>query len=162
MAHSFTLVPAAYVYLVRNGSSTLEVLLQLRQNTGFMDGYWACGIAGHVEQGESVVGTAMREATEELGIHLTPEALTPLTSMHRTDGTDAPIEQRVDWFFTCSSWQGEPSIAEPRKAAAIQWFALDELPAKVPPHERRVLDGLAAKNLPAIVTYGWDAGDDGA
>ena len=53
-AHSFTLVPAAYVYLLRPApdsprdrdravSASAQVLLQLRRNTGYMDGHWACG-----------------------------------------------------------------------------------------------------------------------
>ena len=65
-AHSFTLVPAAYVYLLRPdpgsmsgkagaASSATQVLLQLRRNTGYMDGHWACGASGHVEAAESVL-----------------------------------------------------------------------------------------------------------
>ena len=38
----YSLIPASYVYLLRDGA----VLLQLRQNTGYMDGYWAAGAAG--------------------------------------------------------------------------------------------------------------------
>ena len=71
-AHSFTLVPAAYVYLLRpdpgavgedaaSASSGTQVLLQLRRNTGYMDGHWACGASGHVEAAESVLETAVRE-----------------------------------------------------------------------------------------------------
>ena len=37
----FVVVPASYVYLMRNGAAGTEVLLQLRQNTGYMDGRWA-------------------------------------------------------------------------------------------------------------------------
>ena len=64
----FRVVPAAYVLLLRPaGSGPDEVLLQLRQHTGFMDGHWACAAAGHVEAGESVLAAAVREAAEELG-----------------------------------------------------------------------------------------------
>ena len=44
MHSGFSVVPAAFVLLLRDG----KVLLQLRQNTGFMDGHWACAAAGHV------------------------------------------------------------------------------------------------------------------
>lgn len=37
MSNRFQLVPAAYL-IMRRGD---RVLLQLRQNTGYMDGYWA-------------------------------------------------------------------------------------------------------------------------
>jgi len=149
----FSVVPASYVYLLRGE----EVLLQLRRNTGYMDGMWAAGAAGHVELGETAAATAMREAREELGIGIRAADLTPLTVMQRTDGTAAPIEQRVDWYFAVSSWEGEPVVREPRKCAAIQWFRLSELPERVPGHERIVLEGLAAGGLETFTSHGFAA-----
>ena len=147
----FQVVPAAYV-LLRRGD---EVLLQLRQNTGYRDGYWAAGAAGHVEAGESVVEAARREAREELGVE--PHVLRPLTTLHRTDGSDDPVEQRVDFFFECREWDGEPTALEPHKVAELRWFALDALPEDTVPHERVVLDGLCAGDLPGIAAVGFDA-----
>lgn len=160
MVHSFTLVPAAYVILERGSGPGTEVLLQLRQGTGYMDGHWACGIAGHVEAGESVVGTAVREAREELGITIAPGDLEPLTGMHRTNGGTDPIEQRVDWFFACRRWSGQARIMEPDKDAGLAWFALDHLPDPVPPHELMVLEALRAGHVPAVMTFGWAPGED--
>lgn len=160
MVHSFTLVPAAYVLLLRGSGSTREVLLQLRRHTGYMDGHWAAGIAGHVEVGESVVGAAVREAREELGVGISPADLLPLTGMHRTNGGTDPLEQRVDWFFSCRRWEGEPRVMEPDKDAGLRWFALDDLPRLVPPHERKVLDALAAGSVPAVMTFGWEPGEE--
>ena len=37
----FVVVPAAYVFLLRDGVGGPEVLLQLRQGTGYMDDHWA-------------------------------------------------------------------------------------------------------------------------
>ena len=92
--HSFTLVPAAYVVLLRetgpgeaddvtgaSPSARTEVLLQLRRNTGYMDGYWACGAAGHVEASEAVTATAVREAREELGVEVAAHDLVPLAAL---------------------------------------------------------------------------------
>ena len=64
----FVVVPAAYVFLMRDGVSGPEVLLQLRQNTGYMDDHWAAAAAGHVERGETAYDAARREALVELGI----------------------------------------------------------------------------------------------
>lgn len=166
-AHSFALIPAAYILLLRPcpQGGTDQVLLQLRQHTGYMDGHWACGAAGHVEDGESVVATALRELGEELGVSAGPTALEPLTAMHRSnDPGGAPREQRVDFFFTLRSWSGAPRIQEPGKTAALQWFALDRLPEPTPPHERRVLGLLAAHlgggaALPAVMTMGFEPGE---
>jgi len=150
---SFTVVPAAYVILRRGD----HVLLQLREGTGYMDGHWAAAAAGHVEAGESVVQAAQREAREELGITIEPEALQPLTAMHRSNGGERPVDQRVDFFFSCTTWTGEPLVMEPEKAAGLRWFPLDGLPDAVVPHERYVLQRLAV-GLPAIVSYGFDRG----
>ncbi|MDT7710363.1 MAG: 8-oxo-dGTP diphosphatase [Pseudonocardiales bacterium] len=145
----FQVVPAAYVLLVRGA----EVLLQLRQNTGYRDGHWAAAAAGHVEAGESVLAAAVREAEEEIGV--VPTELVPLTTMHRTHDNGQPIDERVDFFFTCRTWTGEPRLLETAKAAALRWCPLDALPDPVVPHERFVLDGLHAGDLPAITTFGF-------
>lgn len=147
----FRVVPAAYVYLERDGA----VLLQLRQNTGYRDGDWAAGAAGHVEQDESVFSAARREVIEELGVHVAPADLVPLCAMHRTHGNHLAIDERVDFFFTASRWDGEPTAREPRKVAALQWFALTDLPANVPPHERLVLEAMAGGSVPPILSFGF-------
>ena len=145
-------VPAAYVFLLRDGSAGHEVLLQLRQNTGYMDHHWAAAAAGHVERGETAYDAARREAHEELG--LTDVDLAFATSMHRTQGGE-PIDERIDFFFTARAWAGEPRIVEPEKCAELAWFPLDRLPDPVVPHELRVLQGLAGGSLPAYTTHGF-------
>ena len=176
-AHSFTLVPAAYVYLLRPApdsprdrdgavSASTQVLLQLRRNTGYMDGHWACGASGHVEAAESVLEAALRETDEELGIGVEATDLGALTAMHRTnDLGGAALEQRIDLFFTLRTWSGTPAVREPAKNAGLRWFSLADLPEAVPPHERHVLELLAAsldggKPVPPIITFGFDEGQD--
>ena len=170
-AHSFTLVPAAYLLMLRQSRESAQqpertrVLLQLRRATGYMDGYWACGAAGHVEAGESVMQAVVREAAEEVGVDIALEDVHPLTVMHRSnDVGGAALEQRVDFFFTAQHWSGEPTAAEPEKNMGMRWFALDELPELVPPHERAVLDLLAGqldggRPVPAITTFGFAPGE---
>lgn len=147
----FRVIPAAYIVLRRGG----EVLLQLRQGTGYMDGYWAAGIAGHVEADESVFDAACREATEEIGVTLEASDLRPVTVMHRTGGNHRAVDERVDFFFDCRTWQGEPRVVEPNKTADLRWFPLAALPEPVVPHERFVLDGLRSGSLPAVVAFGF-------
>jgi 8-oxo-dGTP diphosphatase len=137
--------------LLRPGPGGDEVLLQLRAHTGYMDGYWAAAAAGHVERGETAYNAARREAQEEIGVEL--GELTFVTSMQRTQHGD-PIDERIDFFFTCRSWTGEPRIIEPEKAAALDWFALAALPDPVVPHERVVLDGLGT-GLASYTTFGF-------
>jgi 8-oxo-dGTP pyrophosphatase MutT (NUDIX family) len=147
----FRVVPAAYLILRRGD----EILLQLRANTGYRDGYWAVGAAGHVEAGESVFEAAVREAREEVGVRVEVTDLEALTAMHRTHANGRPVDERVDFFFSCRRWAGEPRRLEEHKSADLAWFPLTALPDPVVPHERVVLDGLRSGTLPAVVTYGF-------
>jgi 8-oxo-dGTP diphosphatase len=148
----FAIVPAAYVFLLRDGASGTEVLLQLRQNTGYMDEHWAAAAAGHVERGETAYDAAHREALEELGV--ADLDLSFVTSMQRTRHADS-IDERVDFFFTARSWTGEPRIVEPDKAADLRWCPLADLPEPVVPHERAVLEALRSGTATAYSTFGF-------
>ena len=154
MTDRFRVVPAAYV-LLRRGDRGEEVLLQLRRGTGYMDGHWAMGAAGHVEADESVVEAACRESVEELGVRIEPADLTPLAGMHRTGRTRESIDERVDFFFECRRWHGEPRLLEAAKAADLRWFALDALPEPVVPHELVVLEQLRDGTPAPILTFGF-------
>jgi len=153
MIDRFVVVPASYVFFVREVDGRQQVLLQLRQGTGYMDDHWAAAAAGHVEQGESVFEAASREAAEELGV--TDLELTPLCAMHRTGRTGDPIDERVDYFLLATSWSGEPRIIEADKCADLRWFGLRDLPTPVVPHELRVLEGFRDGTLEPIVTHGF-------
>jgi 8-oxo-dGTP diphosphatase len=147
----FQIIPAAYVALRRGD----DVLLLLRANTGYMDGYWAMP-AGHVEQGESVTQAAVREVREEIGVEIAETDLEPVTAMHRTGGNGQPIDERVDFFFTTTRWTGEPRLMETDKAGGLGWYSLDDLPDPVVPHEARVLAGLRNGSIPPVISHGFD------
>lgn len=149
---SFVVVPASYVYLLRDGVDGPEVLLQLRQGVDYMDGHWAAAAAGHVERGETALVAARREALEEIGV--TDLDLEFVTSMHRTMHAD-PIDERVDFFFTARSWTGEPRVVEPEKCAELRWCSLDALPDPVVPHERAVLEALRTGTTTPYTTFGF-------
>lgn len=150
MTDRFALVPASYVYLLREGDAGTEVLLQLRQGTPYMDGHWAAAAAGHVERGETAYDAARREALEELGV--TDVSLTLEFTMQRTQHADA-IDERVDWFFTSRSWSGTPRVVEPEKAAEIGWFPLTALPEPMVPHEAYALSQLSSGAV--YLTFGF-------
>ncbi len=124
----------------------------MRQNTGFMDGFWAAAAAGHVERGETAWDAARREAAEEIDV--ADLALEFVTSMQRTRHADA-IDERVDFFFTSRSWVGDPRIVEPDKCVDLRWCPLDALPDPVVPHELVVLESLRGGDLPAYTTFGF-------
>ena len=152
MIDRFVVVPASYVFFVREQDTGREVLLQLRSGTGFMDDHWAAAAAGHIEKGESVLEAAAREAAEEVGV--TDVQLEPLCAMHRRY-SDEPVDQRVDYFLLARSWSGEPRILEPDKCADLRWFGLGELPKPVVPHELAVLEAMRDGAVPPILTFGF-------
>lgn len=145
-------VPASYVFLLREGDQGTEVLLQLRQNTGYMDDHWAAAAAGHVERGETAVDAAHREAREEIGVDDVDLAF--VTAMQRTRH-DLPIDERIDFFFTARSWSGEPRVMEPAKCAEIRWCPLADLPDPVVPHEAAVLAMIRSGEIAAYSTFGF-------
>jgi 8-oxo-dGTP diphosphatase len=146
----FAVIPAAYV-LLRRGD---DVLLQLRQGTGYYDGHWACGAAGHVERGETLLAGAARETLEELGVEVDESDLEVLTVMHRTGATGAAIDERIDVFFQATRWRGEPHLLED-KATDLAWFPLDALPDPVVPHELAVIEALRERRLIPITPFGF-------
>ena len=148
----FAVIPAAYVVLRADDG---RVLLQLRQNTGYLDDHWAIGAAGHVEAGESVFEAGCREAAEELGVEISPDGLEPLCVLHRTGNSRNPIDERVDFFFQCRRWQGEPRRREPDYAAELRWVSLDALPEPVVPHERFVLERWREGTLAPVMPFGF-------
>jgi len=146
------LIPVSYVIFLRGDA----VLLQRRQRTGYLDGHWATAAAGHVEAHETALDAACREAREELGLVISPEDLVPLVVMHRQQEPDEGDAGRVDFFFQCTEWSGEPRLMEGGKASDLGWFPLGDLPLPLVPHEHQVLSSLRSGS-PAIISFGFPA-----
>lgn len=136
-------IPAGvHVLLERDG----KVLLMRRAGTGFFDGLYSLP-GGHVEEGESLRATAIREMAEEVGVVLAEADLAVVGVVHRRSDTN-----RIDFFLAARCWQGEPRIAEPDKCDALQWFSRGALPDAIVPYIR---DALGAGPGPWIQESGW-------
>lgn len=147
----FSLVPASYVYLLRESATGAEVLLQQRGDVSYMAGHWAAGAAGHVERGETAYAAARREVVEELGVDQVD--LRYEFCMQRTQH-DAAVDERIDFFFTARSWEGTPRIVEAAKCTALEWFPIGDLPSPIVPHEALALSRLGAGH--DYLTFGFD------
>ncbi|MGI5285226.1 NUDIX hydrolase [Nonomuraea polychroma] len=107
-----------------------QVLLCLREGTGYRDG-WYCLPSGHLEEGETVVDCAIREAREEVGVHLDPAFLRPATVVHHLSPEGKP---RMGVFFATDCWNGELFNAEPAKCAELRWVPAEQLPDNTVPY----------------------------
>lgn len=140
----FTMPVAVHVFLVRDG----DVLLLRRCNTGYEDGNYSVP-AGHLEAGEHVLETAIREAHEEAGISFAAENSGVVGVMHRKSN-----DERIDFFVAISEWSGDVRNAEPTKCADLRWFPLDRLPENTIPYIRRAIANYREGRW--FDTFGWE------
>jgi 8-oxo-dGTP pyrophosphatase MutT (NUDIX family) len=125
-----------------------EILLGLRQNTGWGDGCWHFP-AGHGEGRESAATTLVREAHEELGITIDPADVRFAHAMHHWTGS-----ARMGMFFEVTEWAGDPVNTEPDKCAEWRWWPLAALPEQLIPYAALALAAYA-KNEP-YSERGWE------
>lgn len=121
------------LFLFRQYQNNTQVLLQLRQNTGYADGQWDCAAGGHLEKNESLSQACIREAKEELNI--TVKHVEFATMIHKNNSDLG--ETFVNVYFYSEDIEGEIKIAEPDKCAALEWFDLDQLPPNLI-YDRRI------------------------
>jgi 8-oxo-dGTP diphosphatase len=124
-----------------------RLLFGQRKNTGFEDGAYHVP-SGHLEAGESVVEALIREAKEEIGVSIQTEHVEFAHVMHNSSSGG-----RVAFFFTVSTWDGEPENREPEKCGELRWFPLNELPEHMIDYCRVAFEHVAAGS--AFSVYGW-------
>ncbi|WP_182705778.1 NUDIX hydrolase [Thermomonospora cellulosilytica] len=103
-----------------------RILMMERANTGYADGQ--AGLpSGHLEDDETVLDAAIREAEEEVGVSIEPG---DLTCVHVCHLRRAGEEARIGFFFATSRWRGEPANCEPHKCARTWWADPAALPCQ--------------------------------
>lgn len=135
---------AVYVLVVEEG----RVLLLKRQNTGHRDGEYSL-VAGHIDQGESATDAMVREANEEVGIHLQETDLEPVHVIHRNSGSRVYL----DVFFEAHQWDGTVSNEEPEKCAELNWFHPNNLPDNTVPYVEQAID---EAHRSVFSEFGWN------
>lgn len=115
----FKVVPAVYL-IVKNDD---KVLLSLRENTGYMDGYYSL-VAGHLDGNEPARFACVREANEEASMNLKMDDLKPGCIMHRL----TPERECIDIFFIIENYSGNLENMEPNKCGGLEYFDIDNLP----------------------------------
>lgn len=124
-----------------------EILLSLRKNTGYCDGYYGL-VAGHVEDNESAIAAIIREAYEEVGIHIKPSSLKVVHVMHRQTN-----RFNIDIFFKCHEWQGDITNLESNKCESLNFFPIKQLPSNTIDYISDALNAIANQNF--YSEHGW-------
>ena len=119
-----------------NENGEREILLQLRQNTGYMNGYWEFAAGGHLEEGESFSEALIREVKEEIGVDILPEDLQFGTIIHFVE------EKYVIAYFRTKKYYGIPTIKDVDKVADLRWFPYNALPDNIIPGDKEILQAM--------------------
>lgn len=127
MKERFKTPNAVFVILFRGSEDSLEILLQKRQNTGFMDGYWDVSASGHVEEGESNTQAAIREAKEEIGIEIARNDI-KFAGFYYNNFKSVTY---CHTYFDVRNYSGVPRVSEPDKCSEIRWFYVKDLPKDI-------------------------------
>lgn len=105
--------------------------------------------AGGLEAHETLSAAAIREAHEEVGIHIERKNLEHVHTLHsKTEG-----QIWLGHFFRTTIWDGIPLLCEQDKHSDLQWRALDSLPFETIPYVRKALSSIAQQK--AYSEYGW-------
>lgn len=147
MSHKerFKAVVAVYLLLIKEDN----ILLYLRQNTGFGDGMYSL-IAGHLDGNESVTNAMLREAEEEAGITINPEDIEITCVMHRK----AQDREVIDYFMKVEKWGNHIQNLEPHKCKELKFFPIKELPDNIIPYVKLAIN-CSLQGI-KFTEFGWD------
>lgn len=134
----FRAIPAVYLLLIKNG----KILLLLRKNTGFEDGNYGL-VSGHLEPNETIMQAMVRETKEEAGIDINLNDLELLHVLNRQELDN----ERIDFFFSATNWNGDIINNEPHKCDGLEWFDLDNLPNNIIDYINQVLKDIKNKKI---------------
>ena len=122
MAEKYYSKLSTNLLLMRENNDKKEVLLQLRQNTGYMDGMYDFTCGGHVEKNESYAKAIIRESKEEIGISIKEEDLVFLIVFHHFQ------DDYVQVIFTANNYEGVPTVQEPELCKELLWVDINSIP----------------------------------
>ncbi len=127
--------------LVENGEG--KVLLGLRKGSHGA-GEWSFP-GGHLEFGETVFQTAMREVKEETDLDVSECELVSVADEMRYIKTDN--KHYLNLGVRVRYEGGEPKLMEPEKCAEWRWFAKDALPERMLEGTHLILRNYAAGKI---------------
>ncbi len=107
-----------------------KVFFLRRANTGWADGMLTIP-AGHVNKGDQVRESAIRETREEACVDVSIE---DLEFVH----VDYLRDEYTNFYFRAKKWSGEPTLGEPKLASEAIWVDKSNLSEDVTPQLKRL------------------------
>ena len=109
----------------KEDGSGKEILLQKRQNTGWMDDMYDLCVGGHLEKGELIKEGMVRETREEICINVDTNDLNLVNVLYdiNPDGISY-----LNFYFAVKKYGGEIKIGEPEKCSELLWADINNLP----------------------------------
>lgn len=108
----------------KNENNKEEILLSLRKNTGYRDGYYDLP-GGHVDENEDLFSAMIREAKEEIGIDIFREDMKMVHIYHRFR------KGVLKFVFSVNKYEGSLINNEPEKCKELKWFEIENLPENI-------------------------------
>jgi 8-oxo-dGTP pyrophosphatase MutT (NUDIX family) len=109
-----------------------QVLLVRRADNGA----WTA-VTGIIDPGETVAGTARREAMEEAGVEIEVERLVLVHTLPPMAYPNGDRSQYLDHVVRCRWVSGEAHVADD-ESTEVGWFAPDALPPLTDDHRARI------------------------
>lgn len=126
-----------------------KILLLKRRSTGYDDGKFGL-VAGHLDEGETLTQTAIREVNEEIGVLIKSQDLQPI---HFLNSIDSEKNEYVLVFFAIDKWINEPKNMEPEKCSEMIWAEESKLPENISPLVKHVINKIKHREL--YSEFGW-------
>lgn len=143
MKERFKLKVAVILILTKIENNEEYILLQKRQNTGILDGFYDCSCCGHLEEGETLKEGIIRESKEELGINITASDLEICSTIHTSFKNGG---EYLLITFHANKYKGTPKIMEPNKCSDLKWFKINDLPIDLADTRRISIEDYKNKN----------------
>ncbi len=125
-----------------------KILLMKRKNTGYEDGKYSLP-GGHVEPNEEIRKALIREAQEEIGIHIEVQDVEFYKVINRKVNTE---QEYVDFIFKANHWTGNVTNEEKDKCEEIIWVNKKEIPENTLNFIPQILKNNESPYLP----YNWE------
>lgn len=128
----------AYVGIILKKDN--QILLIKRRNTDWASGQWNFP-GGLLEEDETLITAAIREAQEEIGVTILPNdlELIHVLQVHKNAKNTKDI---FGFYFVAQQWQGDAVNNEPDRHSEIGWFDINELPEHITEHALQAIHAL--------------------